>query len=116
MMTGYVEQKSVLQFRTGFCEHRHANKKNVKWSRYAGVLCERRYSCYSFLTSALEGGEWLASRPGHALPPEERAPGTHCIGGWVGLRAGLHVEANGKFFCLCRGSNPGCLGRGQTLY
>jgi hypothetical protein len=28
----------------------------------------RRYSCYSFLTSALNGGEWSASRPGHALP------------------------------------------------
>jgi hypothetical protein len=29
---------------------------------------ERRYSSYSFLTSALEGGEWSASRPGRALP------------------------------------------------
>jgi hypothetical protein len=30
---------------------------------------ERRYSSYSFLTSALDGGEWSASRPGRALPP-----------------------------------------------
>jgi hypothetical protein len=30
---------------------------------------ERRYSSYSFLTSAPEGGEWSASRPGRALPP-----------------------------------------------
>jgi len=30
---------------------------------------ERRYSSYSFSTSALDGGEWSASRPGHALPP-----------------------------------------------
>jgi hypothetical protein len=29
----------------------------------------RRYSSYSFLTSALDGGEWSASRPGRALPP-----------------------------------------------
>jgi hypothetical protein len=28
---------------------------------------ERRYSSYSFLTSALDGGEWSASRPGRAL-------------------------------------------------
>jgi hypothetical protein len=27
------------------------------------------YSCYSFLTSALDWSEWSASRPGRALPP-----------------------------------------------
>jgi hypothetical protein len=32
-------------------------------------------------------------------------PGTHCTGGWVGLRAGLDTEARGKILCLCRGSN-----------
>jgi hypothetical protein len=32
-------------------------------------LGERRYSSYSFLTSALEGGEWSGSCPGRALPP-----------------------------------------------
>jgi hypothetical protein len=40
------------------------------------------------MTSAPVGGEWSASRPGR-LTPEERAPGTHCIGGWVDPRAGL---------------------------
>jgi hypothetical protein len=28
-----------------------------------------KYSSYSFLTSALDGGEWSASRPGRALAP-----------------------------------------------
>jgi hypothetical protein len=37
-------------------------------------LGERSYSCYSFLTSALEGGEWSASRPGRALPPGKEPP------------------------------------------
>jgi hypothetical protein len=37
-------------------------------------LGERRYSFYSFLTSALEGGEWSASRPGRALPPGKEPP------------------------------------------
>jgi hypothetical protein len=32
-------------------------------------LGDRRYSSYSFLTPAPEGGEWSASRPGRALPP-----------------------------------------------
>jgi hypothetical protein len=30
---------------------------------------DRRYSSYSFSTSALDGGEWSASRPGRALHP-----------------------------------------------
>jgi hypothetical protein len=37
-------------------------------------LGERRYSSYSFLTSALEGGEWSASRPGRDLPPGKEPP------------------------------------------
>jgi hypothetical protein len=35
------------------------------------------------LTSALDGGEWSASRPGR-FTPRERAPGIHWTGGWVG--------------------------------
>jgi hypothetical protein len=38
-------------------------------TRHEGAWGERRYSSYSFSTSALDGGEWSASRPGHALPP-----------------------------------------------
>jgi hypothetical protein len=41
-----------------------------------------------FLTSALAGGEWSASRPGR-FTPRGKAPGTHWIRGWVGPRAGL---------------------------
>jgi hypothetical protein len=33
-------------------------------------------------TSALDGGEWLASRPGR-FTARERAPGTHWIGGYL---------------------------------
>jgi hypothetical protein len=32
------------------------------------------YSFYSFLTSALDGGEWSASRLGRALPPGKEHP------------------------------------------
>jgi hypothetical protein len=34
----------------------------------------RKYSSCSFLTSALDGGEWSASRPGRALPPGKETP------------------------------------------
>jgi len=45
------------------------------------------------LASALDGGEWSASRPSH-FTPRERAPGTHWFGGWVGPGAGLDMVLN----------------------
>jgi len=39
------------------------------------------YSSTYSLTSALDEGEWSASRPGRFIT-RERAPGTHWIGGW----------------------------------
>jgi hypothetical protein len=56
-----------------------------------------------FLTSALVGGEWSTSHPGR-FTPEERAPGTHWIGCWVDLRAGLDDLEKRKFLTL-RDSN-----------
>jgi hypothetical protein len=35
---------------------------------------DRRYSSYSFSTSALDGGEWSASRPGRDLVPGKGPP------------------------------------------
>jgi hypothetical protein len=35
---------------------------------------ERRYSSYSYLTSALDGGEWSASHPSRALYPQGKDP------------------------------------------
>jgi hypothetical protein len=49
------------------------------------VYGEWRY-IHVFLTSALDGGEWLGSRPGRFIP-RERAPVTHRIGGWVSPEA-----------------------------
>jgi hypothetical protein len=42
----------------------------------------------AFLTSALDGDGWSASRSGR-FTPRERTSSTHWIGGWVGPRAGL---------------------------
>jgi hypothetical protein len=44
-------------------------------TRHGGAWGERRYSSYSFLTSALDGGEWSASRPDRVLPRPRFAPG-----------------------------------------
>jgi hypothetical protein len=50
---------------------------------------------HPFLTSALDGDEWSASRPRH-FTCGERAPGAYRIGGWVGPRASLDAEAKRK--------------------
>jgi hypothetical protein len=65
----------------------------------------RKYSSYSFLTSALDGVSGQHHAPA-ALCPGDRTPRTHCTGGWVGLRAGLVTEVRRKILCPCRGSNP----------
>jgi hypothetical protein len=57
------------------------------------------------LTSALDGGEWSASRPGR-FTPRERAPDTHWIGGWVGPRAVLDAVVNRKIPNPRREPNP----------
>jgi hypothetical protein len=56
---------------------------------------------HAFLTSALHGGEWSASRPGH-FTPRETARGTHWIGGCVDLRAVLDTVVKRKILSPCR--------------
>jgi hypothetical protein len=75
---------------------------------------EWMYRSTFFLTSALVGGEWSASRPGRFIPGE-RAFGTHWIRGWVDLRAGLDDLEKRKFLTnfwtpirVFLGSNPRC--------
>jgi hypothetical protein len=52
-----------------------------------------------FLTLALDGGEWSASRPSR-FTPGERAPGSYRIGGCVSQRAGLDDVEKRKLLTL----------------
>jgi hypothetical protein len=52
-----------------------------------------------FHDSALDWGEWSVSLPVR-FTPGERIPGIHCIGGWVGPRAGLDDMAKRKFLII----------------
>jgi hypothetical protein len=81
-------------------------KVNLSHYRHAGAKGARKYSSYSFLTSALHGGEWSASLPGHDLPPGKQPPVS--IGHEAGWASELvWTQTRGKILCLCRGSDPG---------
>ena len=41
------------------------------------------------MTAALEGGEWLAARPGRTLPPGKKRYSLYSTGSWVGPSVGL---------------------------
>jgi hypothetical protein len=56
---------------------------------------------HAFLASALDGGEWSASRASD-FTPGRRASSTHWIGGWVGPIAVLDAMAKRQNPCLCR--------------
>jgi hypothetical protein len=60
----------IIKLKLSLCLTKH----NMK--AYGGV----EVYLHAFLTSALDGSEWSASRPGR-FTPMERAPGTHWIGG-----------------------------------
>jgi hypothetical protein len=85
-------------------------------TRHGGAWGERRYSSYSYLTSALDGGEWSASRPGRALPPG-KGPAVP-----IGQEAGWAPEPvwtqrlEEKFSASVGDRTPGRPVRSQTLY
>jgi len=54
---------------------------------HEGPEGEKRYSSTLSLTWMLDGG-WVVHATPRPLYSRERS-GTHCIGGWVGLTAGL---------------------------
>jgi hypothetical protein len=58
-----------------------------------------------YLTSALDEGDWSASRPGR-FTPRERAPVIHWIGDWVGSRAVPDAVMKIKIPSLRWESNP----------
>jgi hypothetical protein len=64
-----------------------------------------RYSSYSFLTLALDEGEWSASRPGHTLSPRERTTGQE--DGWASEQVWTQ-RLEEKSFRLCQGLNLDC--------
>jgi hypothetical protein len=102
--TGQRSRNSfILNSRGGRLEFRHA------WLMAPPGIC--------WITSALAGSEWSASRPGR-FTSGERAPGTHWMGGWVGPRIGPDDVEKRKFLTI-QGLELrpiGCPARSQSLH
>jgi len=79
---------------------------------HEGPKGEQRYSSTLSWTSALDLGR-VVNATTRLLYPLER-PGTHCIGGWVGLRAGL--VGCGKVSSPTRIRSPDRPARCELLY
>jgi hypothetical protein len=74
-------------------------------TRHEGARGERRYSFYSFSTSALDGGEWSTSRPCRAFAPGKwRAVPIVQETAWAPKPVWTQ-RLEEKSFRLCRGSN-----------
>jgi hypothetical protein len=82
-------------------------KLKLKQSHYTpwNAWGERRYSSYSFSTSALDGGEWSASRPCRALAPGKGPPVPIVQEAWWAPQPVWTQRLQEKSFRLCRGSN-----------
>jgi hypothetical protein len=59
---------------------------------------------HSFFDIGIDGGEWSASRSDR-FTPRERAPGTHWIGGWVGLLVCMVLLPDCTISCCSAGSS-----------
>jgi hypothetical protein len=78
---------------------------------------KRKYSSYSFMTSLLNGGEWSASRTGHAIAQgkdpryllDRKLGEPHC-------RSGQRLEKNPLTLPEIDPQSPGRTVRRKTIY
>jgi hypothetical protein len=96
MVKGTVKEFKILIKRNG-------KKLNVPVSTTLKHTGGVEVKLHSFLTSALDGGEWKASRAGRFTYGKE--PRYSLKGGWVGTKAGLFSTGGIKSSCPCWVSN-----------
>lgn len=102
----YVHVVHVL-WQNVWYEHKIKGKLSLctRWRQMGG----HEMSLHSFLTCALEGGEWLVSHPRHFTPGKE--PDAHWVGCWAGPRPGLDFLEKQKSLVPARIQNldlPAC--------
>jgi hypothetical protein len=88
-------------------------KKCSPTTHHESAWVEKRYSSYSFSTSALVVGEWSASRPGRALPPVPIVQEA----GWAPEPVWTQrLEEKSFASAGVEPRSPGCAASRQTLY
>jgi hypothetical protein len=94
-VTWFSCDESVVAMRAVFGTKKQSKaRQSSPATNHCGAWGERRHSSYSFLTSALDRGEWSASRPAGALPRDKdtqyplyrRMGGPQCRSGHRGYR------------------------------
>jgi hypothetical protein len=90
------QQSAIVERNITVCLINYAPWNEDVWGRW-GVDPQ-------LLTSAVGGGEWSASCPGH-FTPRKKAPGIHRTRGWVGSRTGLDAMKKRNISCPCQKSN-----------
>jgi hypothetical protein len=100
------------------CKVQSLQKQSSPATHHEGAWGERRYSSYLFLTSALVGGEWSASRPDHALPrrKDPRYPLYRRLGGPQSRSGHRGYRKNPLSLPEIEPRSPGRSVRSQTLY
>jgi hypothetical protein len=88
----------------------YCNGKDRPRTGHEGPEEEWRCSYTLSLTSAIDG--WVVNATLRPLYPRER-PGTHCIGGWVGPRAGLDGCGKSRLPRVWSLDGPAC---NESLY
>jgi hypothetical protein len=81
-------------------------KQSSPAKSHGGAWGERRYSSYSFSTSARDGGEWSASRPGSRFAPGKGHPVPIVQKAGRASEPVWTQEVRIKIIWPCRGSNP----------
>jgi hypothetical protein len=90
----------TFKFSNTILKNNFLYKYVVPWKRIGGVDLK----LHAFLTSALYGGEWSASRHSR-FACGEGVPGTHWIGGWVGPVASLDTLTKRKIIVITPAGN-----------
>jgi hypothetical protein len=94
----FCRHNPLCCFSTSVCFKRKVKLSLCVTKHHAMKAYWRNSSTHS-LISALDGGEWSASRPGR-FTPRKRAPGIHWIGGWVHPRAYVSLSTQSEKFWI----------------
>jgi hypothetical protein len=100
-VNGRLKEVYVSNILVRYADQNILKDKAVPLHATEALGVEKRYSSYSFSTSALDGDEWSASRPDSALAPGKGPPVRTETGVWVGPREIINCSKTSSLKKLC---------------